>query len=300
MNKVTHESLTQGPPAPVAPTSASIGAAALAAQTRRTAQANGHSDDLTEDGTAISEAGTSETGGDKPPQTAEAPSDRHSDRHMESATDSTDKNGPDQHPDQNPADPGQMEADQTDTSPTDTGSAGSALAPDDLEQLAAHLRGGPQPLGTRGDLIELHKRITGMFATLNEGLGEMYTRKADADRKVLSARMDTLEEAVNRMEGALRIELEPVLRDSFAKVLAKDRATRRRSLGQRLKRGITTGSGLALILALGLAAGTLYHSRIATTSDTAWSAAQIHWASFVDFVETTTADPGQLLNNTSE
>ncbi len=284
MNKVTHESLTQGPPAPVAPTSASIGAAALAAQTRRTTEARG----------------------DKMPQTAEAPSDRHSDRHMESATDSTDKNGPDQ----NPADPGQTEtsqteagqteADQTDTSLTDTGSAGSALAPGDLEQLAAHLRGGPQPLGTRGDLIELHKRITGMFATLNEGLGEMYAQKAEADRRALSARMDTLEEAVNRMEGALRIELEPVLRDSFAKVLAKDTAARRRSLGQRLKRGITKGGGLALILALGLAAGTLYHSRIATTSGTVWSAAQVHWASFVAFVETTTADPGQSLNSTSE
>ncbi|AXT37055.1 hypothetical protein D1820_18330 (plasmid) [Phaeobacter sp. LSS9] len=288
MNKVTHESLTQGPPAPVAPTSASIGAAALAAQTRRTTEARG----------------------DKMPQTAEAPSDRHSDRHMESATDSTDKNGPDQRLDQNPADPGQTEtsqteagqteADQTDTSLTDTGSAGSALAPGDLEQLAAHLRGGPQPLGTRGDLIELHKRITGMFATLNDGLGEMYTQKAEADRRALSARMDTLEEAVNRMEGALRIELEPVLRDSFAKVLAKDTAARRRSLGQRLKRGITKGGGLALILALGLAAGTLYHSRIATASGTVWSAAQVHWSSFVAFVETTTADPGQSLNSTSE
>ncbi|GLO72893.1 hypothetical protein MACH17_44100 [Phaeobacter inhibens] len=270
MNKVTHESLTQGPPAPVAPTSASIGAAALAAQTRRTTEVSAHSGSPSE---------RSETREDKTIHAAETPSDRH----MESATDTTDKNGPDQRPDQNP----------TATGLTDAGAAGSALAPGDLEQLAAHLRGGPQPLGTRGDLIELHKRITGMFATLNDGLGEMYTQKADADRKALSARMDALEDAVNRMEGALRIELEPVLRDSFAKVLAKDTAARRRRLGQRLKRGITKGGGLALILALGLAAGTLYHSRIATASGTVWSAAQIQWASFVDFVETTTADPGQ-------
>ncbi|UWR82361.1 hypothetical protein K4K97_18700 (plasmid) [Phaeobacter inhibens] len=285
MNKVTHESLTQGPPAPVAPTSASIGAAALAAQTRRTTEVSAHSAPPSE---------RSETREDKTIHAAETPSDRH----MESATDTTDKNGPDQRPDQNPTDAGQTATgqkaiDPTATDLTDAGAAGSALAPGDLEQLAAHLRGGPQPLGTRGDLIELHKRITGMFATLNDGLGAMYTQKAEADRKALSARMDALEDAVNRMEGALRIELEPVLRDSFAKVLAKDTAARRRSPGQRLKRGITKGGGLALILALGLAAGTLYHSRIATATGTVWSAAQIHWASFVDFVETTTGDPGQ-------
>ncbi|AHD12115.1 hypothetical protein [Phaeobacter gallaeciensis] len=273
MNKVTHESLTQGPPAPVAPTSASIGAAALAAQDQRKAQA-------TTSGEAA-KAREDSRDGDQTPA-----ADATSDIPMESTTTSTDTD---------PTSP------TTTSSPARDSTSGPAtLAPADLDQLAAHLRSGPQPLGTRSDLIELHKRITGMFATLNEGLGEMYTQKAEADRKALSARMDALEEAVNRMEGALRIELEPVLRDSFAKVLAKDTAARRRSLRQRLQRGITKGGGLALILALGLAAGTLYHSRIATASGTVWSAAQIQWASFVAFLETTTADPSQPLNNTSE
>ncbi|WP_260085176.1 hypothetical protein [Phaeobacter inhibens] len=102
---------------------------------------------------------------------------------------------------------------------------------DDLEQLAAHLRGGPQPLGTRGDLIELHKRITGMFATLNDGLGEMYTQKAEADRKALSARMDALEGRGEPDGRRAAHRTGAVLRDSFAKVLAKDTAARRRSRG---------------------------------------------------------------------
>ncbi|KXF92661.1 hypothetical protein [Phaeobacter inhibens] len=271
MNKVTHESLTQGPPAPVAPTAASIGAAALAAQDRRAADlATGSTTDTTRN-----------TGKDKSAAGSDTAADPASDIEMESTTDQTTQNTDKPRPDGDPA-----HAEATSEAAT------HRLAPADLDQLAAHLRGGPQPLAGRGDLIELHKRITAMFATLNDGLGEIYTRKAEADRKALSARIDTLEEAVNRMEGALRIELEPVLRNSFARVLA-DSSAHRRSLRQRLARGLGQGGYLALILAFGLAAGTLYHSRISAAADTAWSAAQIHWASLVRFVETTREDPGQ-------
>ncbi|MFV1462725.1 MULTISPECIES: hypothetical protein [unclassified Phaeobacter] len=275
MNKVTHESLTQGPPAPVAPTAASIGAAALAAQDRRAADpTTGSTTDATRNtGKAKSAAGS---------ETAAEPA---SDIEMESTTDQTTQNTDKPRPDGEPA-----HAESTSEAASEA--AAHRLAPADLDQLAAHLRGGPQPLAGRGDLIELHKRITAMFATLNDGLGEIYTRKAEADRKALSARIDTLEEAVNRMEGALRIELEPVLRNSFARVLA-DSSAHRRSLRQRLARGLGQGGYLALILALGLAAGTLYHSRISAAASTAWSEAQIHWASLVRFVETTREDPGQ-------
>ncbi|MFS4583702.1 hypothetical protein [Phaeobacter sp. C3_T13_0] len=256
MNKVSNEILTQGPPAPVPPTQASIGAEALAALAHRRAEAT---------------ASTK----------------------MESPTDSTD-NGQESQPNRDAPDQNTDQNIGQDISP-DMNQTRSGIRPDhslaDLDRLAAHLRGGSQPLAARADLIELHKRITAMFATLNDGLGEMYTQKAEGDRIALSARIDTLEEAVNRMEGALRIELEPVLRDSFAKVIA-DTSIHQRGLGQRLKRGLVRSGFCALILALGLAAGTLYHSRIATASSTAWTEAQTQWASFVRFIETTSGDTG--------
>ena len=97
-----------------------------------------------------------------------------------------------------------------------------------LQQIAETLRGGELPLASRGDLIELHNRIITMFTTLNEGLGEMQSSKAAADRTVLTARIDTLEEAVNRMEGALRIEFEPALKSALAEVMVAQAKPQRR------------------------------------------------------------------------
>ncbi|APG49388.1 MULTISPECIES: hypothetical protein [Phaeobacter] len=282
MNKVTHESLTQGPPAPVAPTQASIGAAALATQERRSSYTTASAQN-SDDGEPVPASQTpAETGLESPTDTIETDSTGTS-----PAKTAAPAAGPAGQSD--PSQVGEL-AEGSSGGPQAQPTSAAGLAPADLDQLAAHLRGGSQPLAGRGDLIELHKRITAMFATLNDGLGEMYTQKAAADRKALNARIDTLEEAVNRMEGALRIELEPVLRKSFAKVIAEQSNTGR-GLRQRLAGAVSRGGFLALILALGLAAGTLYHSRIASAASTAWAEAQIHWASFADFVETTTADP---------
>ena len=121
----------------------------------------------------------------------------------------------------------------------------------DMTRLVAELRGGDNPLATRADLIEMHKRITTMFATLNQGLGEMYTAKAEADRTVLSARLDEVEEAVNRMEGALRIEFEPVLKSAIAEVMAQHKPKPRRL------RGLLA---MLVVAGLGLGLGMVYHA----------------------------------------
>ena len=117
-----------------------------------------------------------------------------------------------------------------------------------LAQIANALRqGGPDapPLAAQADLVALHKRIAEMFATLNEGLGAQAERKAAADRAALSTRIDQLEEAVNRMEGALRIEFEPVLKATVAEALAQAAPTPRRRWRGALAAALLAGTALA-------------------------------------------------------
>lgn len=134
----------------------------------------------------------------------------------------------------------------------------TGLTAADLEQIAARLAGGAAPLAARSDLVELHSRITRMFATLNEGLSDMHSRKAAADREILSSRIDMLEAAVNRMEGALRIEFEPLLKTALDEALAKQAPPRRRGLSRALL--------LGLALALGLGLGSFYHQPLRDTA----------------------------------
>ncbi|MEL7301256.1 MAG: hypothetical protein AAFM92_12815 [Pseudomonadota bacterium] len=123
--------------------------------------------------------------------------------------------------------------------------ATARLTETDLRALQRTLLTGDAALARRSDLGELNTRIVRMFETLKKGVGEMYVSKAEADRLMLSERIDTLEDAVNRMEGALRIELEPVLREAVAQVMAEQVASRPRR-GRFLWTGLVLLAGLAL------------------------------------------------------
>ncbi|MGR3762480.1 hypothetical protein ACUXV3_20460 (plasmid) [Roseobacteraceae bacterium NS-SX3] len=149
------------------------------------------------------------------------------------------------------------------------GARAEGLDPAGLERIAALLRGGEAPLAARGDLVELHNRIARMFTTLNEGLGEMQAQKAAADRQALAGRLDTLEAAVNRMEGALRIEFEPVLKAAVSEALARQARPPRRLRGLAL---------LAAAALAGLAAGAAWQQPLrglaaeAAAGAAAWAA----------------------------
>ncbi len=125
------------------------------------------------------------------------------------------------------------------------------LSDADIQKLQRRLVSGDGALARRADLGELNTRIVKMFETLNKGVGEMYVAKAEADRSVLSARIDNLEDAVNRMEGALRIEFEPVLRKSMAQVMEEQNAGRPR-------RGRYLWMALLFVASLGL--GAFFHA----------------------------------------
>lgn len=104
------------------------------------------------------------------------------------------------------------------------------------------------PVARRGDLVELNNRIVKLFTTLNTGLGEQHMAKASEDRAALVARLDEMETSVNRMEGALRIEFEPLMRKAMEDVVSQHVSPPRR-LG--LMRGLLGGLMLAAMLALG-------------------------------------------------
>ena len=84
---------------------------------------------------------------------------------------------------------------------------------------------GERPLARRHDLVELHNRIVKLLTTVNEGLGDMLATKTRNDRAVLSQRIDGLEASVNRLEGALRIEFEPVLKRVVEEAVAAKSGT---------------------------------------------------------------------------
>lgn len=109
-------------------------------------------------------------------------------------------------------------------------------------------------LARRSDLTELHKRIVQMIQTLAEGLGDSIAKKTAKDRNELTLRIDVLEESVNRMEGALRIEFEPVLRAAMRDVMA-EQAAPKRHLGRKL-------AWTGIVLAAGLVAGTVFHDQL--------------------------------------
>ena len=124
---------------------------------------------------------------------------------------------------------------------------GTGLREGDVRKLIALLSKGDDALARRKDLTELHKRIVTMFATLNQGLVETQEAKARDDRTELVQRLDQVERAVNGMEGALRIELEPMMRNIVRAEI--DRTGKNQ--GKNPMRAVWIAIGLAGAIALG-------------------------------------------------
>ncbi|MEX0309020.1 MAG: hypothetical protein AB3N17_02120 [Tateyamaria sp.] len=116
------------------------------------------------------------------------------------------------------------------TSTTAYGHTGPArkLSDADAQFLHAALVDGEHAIARQKDMIELHKRIVAMFTTLNSGLGEQQSKKAEKDREILVAKLDEMGRAVNGMEAAFRIEMAPVLEQMFVNAL-ETRLPKRRS-----------------------------------------------------------------------
>lgn len=234
MNKLTIDAPVQGPPAPA-------GSPQTAAAQRTSPQAK-------------TEQAQTAQAKSEPPQTQQAQTGPA--QTEQAQTEQARTSRPPAQPQDPAAAPGGAAADRPPPQPP-------RLSAAVLAQIATALRqGGPDapPLAAQADLVALHKRIAEMFATLNDGLGARAEQKAAADRAALSARIDQLEEAVNRMEGALRIEFEPVLKAAVAEALAQAAPTPRRRW-----RGALAA---ALLSAAALAAGAWWHTPLLETAQT--------------------------------
>ena len=146
----------------------------------------------------------------------------------------------------------------------------------DLVAIKKFLVTGDQAIARQHDLVELHKRFVKMFETLNHGLGQMYTDKADKDRQMLVARLDDMEESVDKMEGALRIEFEPALRAAMADVMAETAKPKRNWL-----RGAIIAT--ALILG-GILAGAVFQEPVRETTVSIVSGMETQFGNFKAFL----------------
>lgn len=146
----------------------------------------------------------------------------------------------------------------------------------DLAAIKQALLSGDRPLARQKDLIDLHTRMVKMFESLNQGVGEMYVNKADKDRQALSARLDTMEEAVDRMEGALRIEFEPALRSAMADVVAESAPKDRRIL----RKGIIA----SVLIIGGILAGAVFADQVTETTISIVSVIETQFGNFKAFL----------------
>lgn len=141
------------------------------------------------------------------------------------------------------------------------------LSASDVQLLQEGLAAGRQPMATRRDLVELNKRLVEMLTTLNAGLSEQQTRKAEDDRRELSAKLEEMEQAVNAMEGLLRIELAPqfrmMLNESF-----EDHFPRRRAAWR-------TWAGAAAAALAGVAVGVNFSPELQQLAANALAAVRV-------------------------
>lgn len=128
-------------------------------------------------------------------------------------------------------------------------------------------------LAQRKDIVELHNRLATMLATLNKTLENGTTQKAQKDRAELVAKLDKVEDAVNKMEGTLRIELEPMLREMVEEAISQNPAPRTRPTIRALAIIVFFVSGLALGSAYSVQIRNASFATVAKISDN-WAIAQ--------------------------
>ena len=91
------------------------------------------------------------------------------------------------------------------------------------EALIERLTTGETAVAQRRDLGELHKRLVTMITSMTEGLGEAQAKRDQRHEGAIGERFEALEHAVNGLESALRIELEPMIARSVAEVSGQPR-----------------------------------------------------------------------------
>lgn len=100
----------------------------------------------------------------------------------------------------------------------------------DMRALVVALTQGENALARRKDLGEMHKRLIAHLSQTSEGRLEAGAAQSAEDRAAILLRLDQVERAVNSMEGALRIELEPMLRATLQEIVGGNATKKPRTL----------------------------------------------------------------------
>lgn len=134
----------------------------------------------------------------------------------------------------------------------------------DIQSIRMALTQGEDSLAKRKDIGEMHKRIVAMFTTLNQGLAASQDKKAADDRTALERRLEAMERSVDNMEGALRIELPPMLQEmvieaTSAKISGREVLTSRTVMW-------------AIVFCSGMAMGSLFSTNITSAVTSIFSA----------------------------
>ncbi|GGA12388.1 hypothetical protein [Neptunicoccus cionae] len=116
--------------------------------------------------------------------------------------------------------------------------------------LQGFLVAGEKPIAKREDVIELYNRMVTLLRALNESLTEKQDGRSKQERIHLESRFDQIDGAVNSMEGALRIELAPLLSQ-----VVEEQFERHAKVKAKKPRAILSKISL---IAVGLAAGILW------------------------------------------
>lgn len=103
-----------------------------------------------------------------------------------------------------------------------------------------------EPLALRRDIAEAHKRTMASLKSLRE----VTKTEADARHAASETRLAEIDTSLNRIEGALRIEVGPLLRDIMNDCLDSRQPAERHPV-------VKTMKAVALLL-IGTAIGTLY------------------------------------------
>lgn len=130
------------------------------------------------------------------------------------------------------------------------------LTKEDVAALHAGLLRGDHALAQRRDLGELHRRTVEMFNMLKEDVIASKAADNSAQGEKLAVRLEQVSKSVDSIDGAIRIELAPMIqsmiRDVVAERLPVAKTKNRRGLWLAL--GLVCGIGIGTVFAAELSA----------------------------------------------
>lgn len=87
---------------------------------------------------------------------------------------------------------------------------------------------------TRKDLVDLHNRLLKMVSTMDIGLRDSASQSATKDREAIVQRLEDMTEAVDSLEGVVRIEITPYFHKALNDVFEERNIGVQSRLGSRL------------------------------------------------------------------